>query len=79
MSAKKKTPDADTAGRKAGKGKSAGRTGGDKGSGPAKGASSYQDSKPGAYGDGKALCKNSRCRLRKASCAGFIACPGFKA
>jgi len=40
--------------------------------------SSYQGSKQSAYGDDKPICRNAKCKLRKASCVGFIACPGFK-
>jgi len=40
---------------------------------------SDQGSKLSAYGDETAICKNAKCKLRKASCKGFIACPGFKA
>lgn len=39
----------------------------------------YQASKESAYGDDKAICKNAKCKLRKASCVGFTGCPGFKA
>jgi len=41
--------------------------------------STHQGGIQSAYGDDKAICKNARCKLRKASCVGFIACPGFKA
>ena len=40
--------------------------------------SSYQGAKQSAYGGEKTICKNAKCKLRKASCVGFIACPGFK-
>ena len=43
-----------------------------------KASSTFQGSKQSAYGDEKAICKNAKCKLRKASCVGFIACPGFK-
>jgi len=46
--------------------------------GKEKDLSSYQGSKKSAYGDDKAICRNARCKLRKASCVGFIACPGFR-
>lgn len=38
----------------------------------------FQGSNQSAYGDDKAICRNAKCKLRKASCVGFIACPGFK-
>ena len=38
----------------------------------------YQSSKQSAYGGDKPICKNAKCKLRKASCAGFTGCPGFK-
>ena len=39
---------------------------------------SYQGSKQSAYGGDKPICKNAKCKLRKASCVGFTGCPGFK-
>ena len=38
----------------------------------------YQGSKQSAYGGDKPICKNAKCKLRKASCVGFTGCPGFK-
>ena len=39
---------------------------------------SYESSKQSAYGGDKPICKNAKCKLRKASCAGFTGCHGFK-
>lgn len=38
----------------------------------------FQSAKASAYGDDLPICKNAKCKLRKESCKGFIACPGFK-
>jgi hypothetical protein len=46
--------------------------------GKKKAPSTYGSSKQSAYGDEKAICRNAKCKLRKASCVGFVACPGFK-
>ena len=47
--------------------------------GKEKAPSTYPDGKQSAYGDEKPICRNAKCKLRKESCKGFIACPGFKA
>jgi len=33
----------------------------------------------GAPGKGKTICSNVECKLRRAGCLGYEACPGFKA
>jgi hypothetical protein len=34
--------------------------------------------RPGATQDKKVICFNTECRLRRAGCYGYEACPGFK-